>query len=290
MISTRLPIESMHYFKQVFAENLNAKTTTIVDGFAKESGDIAVDAALTASFDNVRDAKCAVVIGEDISKDHQVVSFFVKRNLPAGTKLITVMGDDSGLDSFAHVSIKNKKLAEGIENLEKDAKVAEILKASEGVVFIYGDHAAECERCVNAITALAKKFNGKMLNTFDGANSKAADTFALVTPVDMKGVEAAYVALGDEAPSQALSTCLEKVPFVVVQGSYASSISADADVILPTCNWLEQDGHYVNMEGKVTTAKAALQSPDGVSCNAEVLKKIAGTLGLKVSDDWKAAL
>jgi len=289
-ISSRLPIESMYFFKQLFKDSLHANVTTIVDGYEKGNGNLSAEKASAASFEDVKNADCVVVIGEDITKNHQVVSFFVKRNLPAGTKLITVSESADGLDSFAHVTIKNDKLADGINSVKSNAKAAQILKASEKAVVIFGDHAAQCEECGKALASLAKDFNAKLLNTYDGANGKAAALLTLVEPVDYSNVEAAYIALGDECASQSLSQSLEKVPFVVVQSSYSSPMTANADVVLPSLTWLEQDGHYMNMEGKLTAAKGALVAPEGAADNTDILKNVAGKLGLSVSDDWKAAL
>jgi formate dehydrogenase major subunit len=128
------------------------------------------------------------------------------------------------------------------------------------------------------------------LNTYDGANGRAATVFDLVGMVDLSGVEAAYVVLGDEQVSQTFSKSLEKVPFVIVQSSYNSSLTTNADVVLPSFTWLEQDGHYMNLGGKLSSAKASLKAPEGVQCNAGILKNVAGSLGLKVSEDWQAVL
>jgi predicted molibdopterin-dependent oxidoreductase YjgC len=289
-ISTRLPIESLHYFKQLFKDGMKANTSTIVDGYIKDASNLAFETKSPATFDDVRNADCVVAIGEDISKDHQVVSYFVKRNLPSGSKLITVSTEDNGLDSFAHVSIKNTKLAEAIKSIGKDAKAIEILKASENIVFIFGGHAAECEECKNALLELAKEFKVKLLNTYDGANGKPADALDLVGSVDCNKLDAAYIALGDENVSQAFCKNLDKVPFVVVQSSYSSTLTANADVVLPALNWLEQSGHYMNMEGKLTEAKASLNAPDGVACNTTIIKNVAANLDITISEDWQAAL
>jgi formate dehydrogenase major subunit len=289
-ISTRLPIESMYLFKQIFTDGLNAKTTTIVNGNSKQSANLAAEASVAASYEDVKNAHCVVVIGEDITKDHQVVSFLVKRNLPTGSKLITVSKGEDGLDHFANVVIKSDKLCEGIQNIEKQPKAAEILKASEATVIVFGGHAAECSECSKVLIELAKKYNAKLLNTYDGANGKAASKLGLVGTVDGNGVDAAYVALGDEEASQTFIKSIEKVPFVVVQSSYASSLTSKADVVLPSFTWLEQEGHYMNMDGKLSSAKAALKAPEGAACNAGILKNVAGKLGLKVSEDWQAVI
>ena len=289
-ISTRLPIESMYFFKQLFKDGLKAKTTTIVDGNSKSTMNLAVEASLAATYEDVKNANCVVVVDEDISKTHQVISFFVKRNMPKGSKLITVSNGEDGLDSFAHVTIKNDDLCEGIKSIEKQSKAVEILKGSDSSVIIFGGHAAECSDCGKVLVDLAKKYNAKLFNTYDGANGKAAAVLGLVEKVDLKNADAAYIALGDEKVSQTFMKSLENTPFMVVQSSFNSSLTAKADVVLPAFTWLEQDGHYMNLDGKLTSAKAALNAPEGVAGNTAILKNIADKLDVKVTEDWQAAI
>ncbi len=289
-ISTRLPIESMYFFKQLFKDGLKAKTTTIVNGNSKSTMNLAAEASLAATYDDVKNADCVVVVDEDITKEHQVISFFVKRNLPNGSKLITVTNGEDGLDTFAHVTIKNDDLCEGIKSIENQAKAVEILKASDSSVIIFGGHAAECSNCGKVLVDLAKKYNAKLFNTYDGANGKAAAIFGLVEKVDLKNADAAYIALGDEKVSQTFMKSLENTPFMVVQSSFNSSLTAKADVVLPSFTWLEQDGHYMDLDGKLTSAKAALNAPEGVAGNTAILKDVADKLGVKVKEDWQAAI
>jgi thiamine pyrophosphate-dependent acetolactate synthase large subunit-like protein len=69
---------------------------------------------------------------------------------------------------------------QGIQNIEKQPKAAEILKASEATVIVFGGHAAECSECSKVLIELAKKYNAKLLNTYEGANGKAASKLGLV--------------------------------------------------------------------------------------------------------------
>ncbi len=57
--------------------------------------------------------------------------------------------------------------------------------------------------------------------------------------------------LADEAPSQTLIKLVEKAPFLVVQASYVSQLSAQADVVFPVEMWAETEGHFINMEGRI---------------------------------------
>jgi len=61
-------------------------------------------------------------------------------------------------------------------------------------------------------------------------------------------------------------------------------------VVLPVEIWSEQEGSYLNMEGRLQWAKAGVQAPEGVRSNLGVLHDLAAELGLAVDDNWQDAL
>jgi len=83
---------------------------------------------------------------------------------------------------------------------------------------------------------------------------------------------------------------LAKVPFIVAQASYASPLTDLADVALPVEMWAEQDGHFVNLEGRVQAAHKALTAASEVKSNVEALRAVAARLGFETSADWQAEL
>ena len=72
----------------------------------------------------------------------------------------------------------------------------------------------------------------------------------------------------------------KRVPFLAVQASYVSPLTERADVVLPVEIWSEQEGSYLNMEGRLQWAKAGVQAPEGVRSNLGVLQDLAAELGL----------
>ena len=84
---------------------------------------------------------------------------------------------------------------------------------------------------------------------------------------------------------------LDEAPFLVVQASHASKLTAGADVVLPVTSWLEQDGHYLNADGQLQKAEKSLPtSGTVVRTNEEALKSLAQQLNLATAGDWKAEL
>lgn len=307
VISTRLPIESMNYFKQIFKDNYQIESVTSTEGeqFGADSLDL-------AKFNDLDKADCYLVIGEDITKNHQVASFLVKRRIPAGAKLVTINSKEDGLDLFAHYTLKVKEekitpflnaISDAIR-LDKEVDLGNIrldresvndalttLKTAKNTIIIAGnDVSLEGTDYIKLITELSKSLNAKVITLRGGANSLAAFLLGLSGDFAVNNLKGAYIALGDEKLSQTVMNKLENIPYLVIQSSYVSPITAAASVILPVHNWLEQNGHYLSMDGNLQKAKAALNSSEGARCNNQTLKLIAETLGIEVNDNWKNLL
>ncbi len=314
--STRLPAEALYQFKQIFAEKLGSNmVTSLEEGKFTNAGLTLVKeekAAFEGSLTDIQEADAVLTIGIDLTKDHQVAGFFIKRAIPNGTKVIPVNYDGNGMDAFTPYSTKINKgsdlafvnsltdLVSGKEGsqsvsttgleAEKLAKLATILSAAEKAIIVYGPELDQQEETLCALSKLAKQLNCKMVSLKGKANSLAAAQYQLDKPFNMNGHQAAFVAIGDDEVTQSLTKKLEDSPYLVVQSSYHSPLTAKADVIFPVTNWLEQDGHYVNSDGKIQEAHKALQCPVDVKSNMDVLEAIATNLGFALKSDWQSAL
>jgi len=63
-----------------------------------------------------------------------------------------------------------------------------------------------------------------------------------------------------------------------------------ADVVLPVVNWLEQEGHYLSMDGRLQFANSSQQVKGTVWSNSAVLRELAGKLGITLNGNWKDEL
>ncbi|HVP20678.1 MAG TPA: molybdopterin-dependent oxidoreductase [Anaerolineaceae bacterium] len=139
------------------------------------------------------------------------------------------------------------------------------------------------------IGALDEK-HSNLLSTKGQANSVTAAQYHLDQPLKINGHRAAFIAIGDEKPTKRLIQKLENVPFLVVQASYASQLTAMADVVLPVTIWAEQEGHYVNLEGRIQLAQQSITPEDMVWTNQAALEGVAARLGLRIDGNWKEEL
>lgn len=322
LASTRLSAESLHLFKQLFAGTLGSSVVTSIEEgeYTAALSSLAEDTKkpFEAKLDALKAADCVVVLGADLSENHQVAGFIIKRKLNKDASLIVIDPKDNMLDDKAELTLKTKSkdqdviaaLTAAMTNPDDLAaldaaakklggvtgvnlqKAALLLKAASAPVILIGKGfvKAQSAEALKALLAFAKLTKAVVVSTKGGANSLAAAQYKLDQPFKFDGAEVVYLALGDCEPSQRLAQALDKAPFMVVQASYISPLSARADVVLPVGTWAEQEGHYMNMDGRLQEAKKVATTPEKVHTNSMVLTDLVEGLGAKVNDHWKADL
>jgi len=140
------------------------------------------------------------------------------------------------------------------------------------------------------VTGAIDEAHSALISVKGQANSIAAAQYQLNQPFKANGRQAVFIALGDDDPGQKLIQAFEKAPFLAVQATYVSQLTAKADVILPVANWAEEDGHFVNMEGRIQQALKAIVPPANVLSNEASLQALAAKLGILPANTWKEAL
>ncbi len=99
-------------------------------------------------------------------------------------------------------------------------------------------------------------------------------------------IRALYVLGSDPAtkfPNKELATeALAKVPFLVVQDMFLTETALQADVFLPACSFIEKEGSFTNIEGRVQAFKKA-HNPIGESKpDWQILGEVLAHLGKAV--------
>ena len=316
--STRLSMEALQAFKEVceslgvasVASTEEGLATQAAVSYAKKSGK-----PFESKLEEIKDSDCFLVLGEDVTKDHQVVSFFVKRAIPAGTPVIQVASHPSGLDNFANFSfhVDEGKTADFVNELgnllkandadfESSAKkfgvsasalkdAVEVMTGSADLGIVFGSRSDTAgSELLEAAVSLASHANGKLVTTKGNINSLGAVQLGVNNLVELKDADVVLLALGDEELTQQFMKKFEKAKNLVVFSSYVSPLTASAEVVLPVANWLEQGGHFVNFDGHVLEAKAALAADEGIFSNVDTFNKLAAHLDLNISTNWKDAV
>jgi formate dehydrogenase major subunit len=323
--STKLSVESLHHFKTIFKDGMKSSMVTSLEQGAKTAvfSKIAEDLGkpFESNLDDVEKADLFVVVGTDLVNEHEVVGFFVKRARLENATLYVVDQNKNPLDFLADGVLQAEsfgEVAKGIKaamvklglavdtSIQPDAMLEAAVKATDisDEVFMKAAYAfasaqrpailmgssINCEGCAKEWISLGELINGSIITLKGGANSLAAAQYQLDSAFKVNGHQAAYIALGDEDPTEKLAVQFEKVPFLAVQAAYVSRLSARADVVLPVKNWAEQDGHYLNIDGRLQKASAAVTGPEVAWPDQKVLEDLASKLGITLNDNWNADL
>jgi assimilatory nitrate reductase catalytic subunit len=72
---------------------------------------------------------------------------------------------------------------------------------------------------------------------------------------------------------------LRALDLLVVSDMFLSETAAEADVVLPTAQWAEEEGTMTNLEGRVIRRRRVRRPPPGVRDDLRVLSELADRLG-----------
>ena len=322
LASTRLPVEGLYQFKQLFSAGMGSEmVTSIEEGMTSAlSGQVAAELGqpFEGNLDALKTADCVVAIGVDLVENHQVAGFFVKRNLPNGTRLVSIAPAENGLHKLADYALQPKEgkdldlldgLKAAVENAnaalakvsdvtgipaETISAVGQLIAAAQQPVFVYGKGVTRpgSVAVMKALLDLARAAGDKavVIGMKGQANSLAAYQYNLDRPFETSGRKAVYLALGDDKAGKRLAQKLDGAPFVAVQASYRSDVTDKADVVLPTETWAEQEGHFLNLDGRLQPVQRGLTPPEDVRSHVAVLQALAQEMGVKLDDKWQAEL
>lgn len=318
LASTRLTIEALAQFESLFNHGKSQMVAMIdEDTTAYTATKVAekLGQSFEANLQSVKDADVALVIGTDLVSDHQVAGFFIKRQQFSGMKLIVADNKNNKLMSKADTKIilsnedgtefaklltvavsDNAALKNLCEHHGVDSTVLEdtvkLLSEAMNPVIIYGGNFTSTLNFsgLEALVEFSSKVGAKLLGTKGKANSLAAALLGFEVCSKLASPSAAFIALGDDVPSQKLTKELENVPFVAVQTAYISQLSGKANVVLPAVIWAEEEGHYLSLDGHIQFMEKALVHQEGILKTSACLNLLAEKMGVKVETDWLSRL
>ena len=112
------------------------------------------------------------------------------------------------------------------------------------------------------------------------------DTRGILEGCVARTIKALYV-MGSETllafPDQELvKAALTKVPFLIVQDLFMTEIGKLADVFLPACSFIEKDGSFTNIEGRVQKFKKAVEPRGQSKPDWQIVAEMMSRLGKPV--------
>ncbi|MFK7938961.1 MAG: NADH-quinone oxidoreductase subunit NuoG [Roseovarius sp.] len=234
----------------------------------------------TAAIEDIDTAKHIYLIGTDPSVEAPVLNARIRKAWLNGAE-VTHVGQP------ANLSYDHEHMGSGNRYLIRLAKEA---KAQEGALVILGQgglRGATADGVVSSAMRLTEKLGGKMLVLHLAAGRVGAMDAGCTTDggmaAAMDGANVVYNLGVDEVT-------IEDGPFVIYQGSHGDRGAHRADVILPGAAYTEEQGLFVNTEGRPQLALRAGHPPGEAKENWAILRALSGEMGAALAFDTLAQL
>jgi len=259
LVSGQATNESLALFAKVCKEGFKSDHVGLLTGVLPEpSGDFDLTELDLADF--------FIVVGEDLTVNHQVAGFFVKRRVTEHGARVGLIGNgENGLAPYALFEWGEDETDEAIK----------MAKKAEKPVVIYGVGAK-----VATLKQLHATLDGKaiFMGLSPAANARGAAAVGITGGPGGQTKGLYILACEEKEMPRGIKAKAKKADFVVVQASYLEPWADVADVILPCPVAFEKQGSITNDEGRTLSVTAAVES--SVKSDEETLKALAQRLGL----------
>ncbi len=257
--------EALYLASNLFSgSTLQLASGATLDLGAKEKG----------RFSDLLDSDLMLVVGVNPVDEQPVASFFIKRLVDQGKRLIVVDDKENGLAPFAEAVIKLKDIDKALRTAEKVNHVA----------VLYGPGLSD--KAADALKKLESK--ARFIPIEPGINACAAVQFGMNGVSGTLGADFVYFLQGElDGNGADILKKAGKKTFLVVQAAYASPLTEKADVVLPSAIWSERSGTLTNTEGRVQTANQAVEPLGDAKADWEILALLAGKLGKDLGKSLK---
>ncbi|WP_372887923.1 molybdopterin-dependent oxidoreductase, partial [Shimia sp.] len=279
LVGDLAPVEAAFALKQI-VEGLDGKIECRTNGAVLPAGNRSAYVG-TASIEDLDSAKVVYLIGTNPRNEAPVLNARIRKAWLKGAEVRVIGAPDMDL-TYDYVT-----LGAGREAL--NALLAEA-GAEEGAVVIVGQGAVtegDGIAVLGAAMAATEKLGGKMLVLHTAASRVGAMDIGAVTEggldVAMEGAEVVYNLGADEVE-------IGDGAFVIYQGSHGDRGAHRADVILPAAAYTEENGLFVNTEGRPQLAMRAGFAPGEGKENWAILRALSAELGATLPYDTLAQL
>jgi NADH-quinone oxidoreductase subunit G len=278
LVGDLAPVEAAFALKQLI-EGQGGNVECRVDGAKLPAGNRSAYVG-TAAIEDIDAAKVIYLVGTNPRNEAPVLNSRIRKAWLKGAD-IKLIGENADLTyDYEHVGPGRASLQRAAKNVAK----------TEGAIVIVGQAAirdADGEAVLSQAMALTEALGGEMLVLHTAAGRVGAMDVGAVTEGGMDtaldGAEVIYNLGADEMD-------LPKGAFVIYQGSHGDRGAHRADVILPAAAYTEENGLFVNTEGRPQLALRAAFPPGEAKENWAILRALSAELGATLGYDSLAQL
>jgi NADH-quinone oxidoreductase subunit G len=237
----------------------------------------------TASIEDIDEAEYIMLIGTDPRTEAPVLNSRLRRAWARGAN-VALIGEAVDLTfDYVHMGTDRKALAD-LQNHEFGA-----VKEAPALVIVGQGALREADGAAVLAAAMdvVEKINGKLLVLHTAASRVGALDVGAVTEGGLEaaidGADVIYNLGADEVE-------IGEGAFVIYQGSHGDRGAHRADVILPGAAYTEENGIFVNTEGRPQLALRAGFAPGEAKENWAILRALSAELGATLAYDSLAQL
>jgi len=281
LVGDLVPVEAAYALKQL-VEGLDGKVECRTDGaklpIGNRSGYVG-----TASIEDIDDAKYIMLIGTNPRNEAPVLNARIRKAWSNGAD-VALIGEAADLTyDYTHMGTDRAaldKLTKHDFGAVKD--VPSLVIVGQGAL-----READGAAVLAAAMDVVEKINGKLLVLHTAAGRVGAMDVGAVTEGGMDaaidGAEVIYNLGADEVE-------IDAGAFVIYQGSHGDRGAHRADIILPAAAYTEENGLFVNTEGRPQLSMRAGFAPGDAKENWAILRALSAELGEVLPYDSLAQL
>ncbi len=281
LVGDLVPTEAAFALKQL-VEGQGGSVECRVDGAKLPAGNRSGYVG-TASIEDIDDAKYILLIGTNPRVEAPVLNARIRKAWTKGAE-VAMVGEAVDLTYDYHPMGDDRAALAKLQDHKFGAikDVPSMVIVGQGALL--GDDGAAV---LAAAMDVVEKTNGKLLILHTAAARVGAMDIGAVTDggvaAALDGADVVYNLGSDE-------TDVPAGPFVIYQGSHGDRGAHRADIILPGAAYTEEQGLFVNTEGRPQLALRAGFAPGQAKENWAILRALSGEMGATLPFDSLAAL
>ena len=282
LVGDLAPVEAIYSLKQLI-ESLGGTIESRTDGARLPIGNRSAYVG-TAKIEDIDSAKTILLIGTNPRVEAPVLNARIRKAWANGAT-VGLIGEAVDLTyDYKHMGNDRAALVDLVGRVTEKSNTLVIV--GQGAI-----NEADGEAVLSQAMAYAQGSGAKLLVLHTAASRVGAMDVGAVTEGGLtKAVEGAEVIFNLGADEVEISRDGANAPFVIYQGSHGDRGANRADVILPAAAYTEENGLFVNTEGRPQLAMRAGFAPGEAKENWAILRALSAELGKTLPWDSLAQL
>ncbi|MGL4309375.1 MAG: NADH-quinone oxidoreductase subunit NuoG [Paracoccaceae bacterium] len=278
LVGDLAPVEAVFALKSM-VEGLGGSIECRTDGARLPAGNRSAYVG-TAAIEDIDRARTILLIGTNPRVESPVLNARIRKAWANGA-MIGLIGEAADLTyDYKHMGTDRDALTDLVGRVTE--KPDTVVIVGQGAI-----NEADGEAVLSQAMAYAQGAGGKLLVLHTAA--------ARVGAMDVGAVTEGGLAAATEGAEVIFNLGADEVdiaagPFVIYQGSHGDRGANRADVILPAAAYTEENGLFVNTEGRPQLAFRAGFAPGEAKENWAILRALSAELGAVLPYDSLAAL